>query len=504
MDAEKLGVGRRALNVGAWAIASRIVSKSIDLCMLLCLARFVGPDDFGLVAVAMAAVFVVEALFELPVSAMLIRVDVLTADRLQTALTLSLLRGFAIAAMLVLVAMPLAAFCGEPRLISLLAVLSIAPAFRGMTSPRLVEYSRAFDPRPDVFIELSGKATAFVVAVTVAVSTHSYWAIAAATVCSPLAGTLLSYVIAPLRPHPTLVCWREFSHVIGWNFVAQLCGALSWQVDRLVLPRVTTTTAFGQYAMSKQLSELPVQALITPLHKPAIAVLSRTASSREAAYLQLSRAATLVLMPISGIFILWPEAVVGIALGGRWSSAAEWLRWNSAILVPGIPAMLLAPLALAMNDTKKLAIRNLAELAIKVPLVSAGAWYGGIACALAGIAVAAIVGSVFAMATVRAILGTGLPAQLRMLSQPVLSMIPAGALLLAAKALSSGRTTALELMVVFLPAALLYFLLYACCGYWAWRLAGRPAGLERQLLLAANSVFKKRVGGKSMESASCR
>ena len=126
MQAEPAAFGHRAFNAGVWSIASRIAAKVIDLCTLLTLARLVGPDDFGLVAIAMTAVFVVEALFELPVAATLIRFDVLTPDRLHTAFTLGLLRGLVVAAMLVLVSLPLAAFCGEPRLIPLLAVLSIA------------------------------------------------------------------------------------------------------------------------------------------------------------------------------------------------------------------------------------------------------------------------------------------------------------------------------------------------------------------------------------------
>jgi O-antigen/teichoic acid export membrane protein len=205
MHAEITSTGRRAFDAGAWAIGSRIVAKAIDLVLLLCLARLVGPDQFGLVAIAMAVVFVVEALFELPVAATLIRVDALTPDRLHTAFTLGLLRGLVVAAMLVLLAVPLAAFSEEPRLVALLAVLSLAPACRGMASPRLVEYNRAFDPRPDAAIELGGKAVAFAVALAVAAATHSYWAIAAATVCGPLAGTVLSYIVAPLRPRLTLV-----------------------------------------------------------------------------------------------------------------------------------------------------------------------------------------------------------------------------------------------------------------------------------------------------------
>lgn len=482
MHAEIISTSRRAFDAGAWAIGSRIVAKAIDLVLLLCLARLVGPDQFGLVAIAMAVVFVVEALFELPVAATLIRVDALTPDRLHTAFTLGLLRGLVVAAMLVLLAVPLAAFSEEPRLVALLAVLSLAPACRGMASPRLVEYNRAFDPRPDAAIELGGKAVAFAVALAVAATTHSYWSIAAATVCGPLAGTVLSYIVAPLRPRLTLVEWREFSGVIGWNFVAQLCGALNWQVDRIVLPRVSGAIEFGQYAMSRQLAEIPVQALITPLHKPAIAMLSAAPSRRAAAYLQLSRAGAFMLMPVWGVFIAWPEAVVTLALGERWLPAADWLRWNTAVLVLGIPAVFVSPLALALNETRRLAMRNLAELALRLPLVAAGAWFGGIAGAIACAAIATTGASLIAMTIVRRLIGIPVVEQLGAVARTALATLPAVLWLLALGRFGPALPSTPELLVLVVPGVLVFFVLYLASAIGLWHLAGRPPGPEAQAI----------------------
>src|SRR5262245_20119157 len=112
----KPSVASRAVGAGAWTVGSRLGAKLIDLAMLLCLARFLGPAEFGLVAMAMAAVFIVEALFDLPMAAALIRLPQLTPGLLHTAFTLSLLRGLVVALLLLAVAWPLAAFNNEPRL----------------------------------------------------------------------------------------------------------------------------------------------------------------------------------------------------------------------------------------------------------------------------------------------------------------------------------------------------------------------------------------------------
>lgn len=482
MQSNSRNAASRAFGAGAWTVGSRLAAKAIDLVLLLCLARFLGPGEFGLVAMAMAAVFVVEALFELPIAAALIRVPSITEEMLHTAFTISLLRGLIIALLMMIVSVPLSAFNNEPRLFELLCVLSLAPALRGLVSPRLVEYTRVFNFRPDALMELSGKVIAFTVSISIAVLTRSYWAIAAATVCGPLVSTLLSYVIAPLRPRLTLSNWKDFSSLIGWNFVAQFSGAMNWQVDRLIMPRFTSTIAFGQYAMAKQVSEIPIQALITPLHRPAMTALALATESRGSRYLQLSRAVALLLLPVLGVPLLWPEVLVRLGLGAAWSPAAEWLRWVSGVTILGIPAMLLSPLAMTLDRAEWLAARSIIELLFRVPLVWIGIVYLGIPGAIAASAVATACGTCVAILVVHRLLGTTPISQIMTMWRPAIALLPSGAILLILKNTISETASVAELCVKAALFILLYLFAFGLCALLLWKLSGRPPGLEKQLI----------------------
>ena len=498
MSTNSSNIASKAVGAGAWTVGTRLIAKLIDLAMLLCLARFLGPAEFGLVATAMAVVFIVEALFELPMAAALIRLPALTPAMLHTAFTLSLLRGIVIAVLLLALAWPLAAFNDEPRLTGLLAVLALAPALRGLVSPRMVEYARAFNFRPDSALELSGKAVAFTVSVAIAITTRSYWAIAAATVCGPLVSTLLSYYIAPFRLRLTLIHWTHFSSLIGWNFLSQLSAALNWQIDRLLLPRLTTDTAFGQYAMGKQMSEIPIQALVAPLARPAMAALASAGGSRASRYLQLSHAIALVMIPVMGVPLLWPDVLVRVALGPAWVLATEWVRWLSAVALLGVPAVLMGSLAMTLNRTRWVAVRTLVELLVRLPLVWAGAVKFGIPGAIAGSAIATGTGTLTALFIVRRLIGTGVAQQVVALWRPIAAMLPAGAILWVARPKLVAATSLPELLVSAVPLGVLYLSVYAVSIMAAWRLAGRPAGLERHLIDALVTRFKQ--PAKPMES----
>jgi len=482
-DANPHSIGRRTVGAGTWTVGARLVAKLIDLAMLLCLARFLGPAEFGLVATAMAAVFIIEALFDLPMAAALIRVPVLLPRMLDTAFTLSLLRGLLVGLLLLGAAWPLAAFNDDPRLVALLGVLALAPVMRGLVNPRMVEYARAFDFRPEAVMEVSGKAVAFCVSVGIAASTRSYWAIAAATVCAPMVSTLLSYAVAPLRPRLTLEHWPHFSDLVGWNFVAQLCAALNWQIDRLLLPRFTSAAAFGQYAMAKQVSEIPLQALMQPLTRPAMpALASASADARGTRYLKFSHALTLVMLPVFGLLALWPEVLVRLALGPNWAGAAPWLGWISVITVLSLPTVLLGPLAMTVDRTRWVALRTLVELLFRLPLVWWGVANHGIAGAIAASAIATVAGTLATLWIVRHLVGTGIVAQAMTLVRPLLALLPAAALLWLARPLVVAASGSFELLWLGAAFGLLYLLVYGLSTLVAWQLAGRPGGLEQHLI----------------------
>lgn len=491
MSTESPSLASRAVGASAWTVGTRLVAKLIDLAMLLCLARFLGPAEFGLVAMAMAAVFIIEALFELPMAAALIRVTDLTPGLLHTAFTLSLMRGILIALLLIAVSWPLASFNDEPRLTALLGVLALAPALRGLVNPRMVEFARVFNFRPDALMELSGKLVAFAVSVIVAITTRSYWAIAAATVCGPFVSTLLSYYIAPLRPRLTLIHWAQFSNLIGWTFVSQMCGALNWQIDRLLLPRFTSNDAFGRYAMGRRLAEIPMQALISPLIRPSMAILTAAGDAKASRYVRLSHAIALVMVPIVSLSIFWPEVLIRVALGPEWTPAAEWLRAISAIALLGLPTVLLAPLSMTLDRTRLLAGQGFIELLVRLPLVWFGAVRFGILGAVTGSAVASAVGTVVALIVVRRLIGTSMFAQITCLCTPLIAMLPAGAVLWLTKPTLLATTNLVQLLTWAIPLGALYGLVYLLSVLLAWLLLGRPAGLEQHLVDTLRNRIKR-------------
>src|SRR6266481_5907610 len=75
-----------------WTVSSRLAGRAIDFVTVLVLARALTPADFGLSAIASSLVFIMDAVFEVPLILALTRLRSITRSHLDTAFTLGVLR----------------------------------------------------------------------------------------------------------------------------------------------------------------------------------------------------------------------------------------------------------------------------------------------------------------------------------------------------------------------------------------------------------------------------
>ncbi|WP_267414880.1 oligosaccharide flippase family protein, partial [Sphingomonas sp. GC_Shp_4] len=274
-------IGKRTAAAAIWLVSVRLLTKSIDFIALLVLARLLTPADFGLVAIAMTLIFIVEAVLELPINQALVRQSAITQSQLDTAFTLAVLRGLILAALLALAAYPFSFVYGDHRLVGLVLALGWAPVLRGLMSPKLAVYARQIDFRRDFIIDLSGKVVSLAFSIVLAWQTHSYWALVLGTVVTPLVMMITSYLVAPYRPRLSLRDWPIFAGFAGWSTVTQMLSALSWQADRLILGRFATRQQLGTFTLANDLSYIPELALIKPIMRPLMSAFAHVGDSPE-------------------------------------------------------------------------------------------------------------------------------------------------------------------------------------------------------------------------------
>lgn len=471
----------RTSRAATWTVGGKLFSKLVDFGTLLILARMLSPADFGLIAIAMAAVFIVEAVLELPLSTALIRLPEATEEMFETALTLGMLRGLLIALILGAASVVLAKLYDDPRLIGLISALALAPIMRGLISPRMVLFAKRFDFRPEFALDLAGKMSALIMATVVAVRTESYWAIAAGTITTPTVMMLVSYILAPQSFRLHLKQWPVFADMLGWNTLFQCFNAASWQIDNLLLGHYVGPLTLGQYSTAKDLTGIPYQAIVQPLSKPLTAALATfdNEQARGVAYCKASAMLVILVAPILVSMSVLSNHIIDLLFGAQWSESAIYLQWVALLAAIGLITVPSRALVMVMNKTRVLAVCAAVELTIKLPLMIGLIHLHGIHGAIVAQAISAIAITYFTMWTVRKISGLSIYAQIAAIGRPGLALAPfvlalnLGETLLAD--LELGHLQLIAIALVFIGSYGIYLMSLLAI----WWLGGSKDGAER-------------------------
>jgi O-antigen/teichoic acid export membrane protein len=474
-------VGLRTAAGATILVATRLITRCIDLGALVVLGRLLSPADFGLVAIAMSVIVIVEAVMDLPIGMALVTFPTRTRQHYDTAFTIQLIKGMSLAFILLILAWPLSQIYGDHRLIWLICVLSIAPASRGLGSPRFVEYGIELNFLPTFTMEVVGKLVALALSACLAWSTGSYWSLAIGTIATPITMLVVSYLFAPYLPTLSIKEWRDFSGYFRWTTAAQAIAALNWQIDQLILGRFVSRLELGRFSMAANLSALPTQIFVGQVINPLVVAFSlvrEDAARLKRAFQKSALTIAAIGLPIMIGMGMNAEPIIRLVLGERWLETAPLLRWLCVSVIPSLFVGPLVPLAITLNRTGIFFRLISIEFVIKFPLILSAAFYYGIVGVIAVRLVTALVMAVCAMLAVRELIGLTMRAQLLGPWRPVISSIIMALVIAPLEGPLTNVPGYLQLTLGLTIVVGVGAVVYASSTFLLWRLGGCPDGFE--------------------------
>lgn len=487
-------VGHQTAVSGTWMVGARIISRLVDLGTMSVLARVLRPQDFGVVAIAMTIIYILETCLEMPVSQALVRLENLTRAHYDTAFTLSALRGLVLTVVVCGLSVPFSLVYGDPRIRPLVCLLGLAPAARGLVSPCMTAFVRSLNFSREFSIELIGKVLAFGASISIALIFHNYWAIAVGTIVAPAASTLASYVLAPYRPRFSLAELRSFTGFLGWITVAQFISAVNWQSDRLLLGKLTSQSQLGLFTAANDVSNVPLMTLMGPSLRPLLSAFSLIRHNSERlrkSYQSSSTAMVTMGLPILVGQSLIAEEVVRLMFGPRWGGAVPMLRWLAVSLIPSLFAMPFGPLVMSLNRTETFVKRNTLEIVVKLPLVIVGALEYRFMGVIFARVISEVVTVAFCMVLVRKLIQLPIMEQLIAPWRAIASCVAMGAAVEFVKfrlISFQGSTAVFESTVLLVLTGAV---VYASVLLLLWVVSGCPAGIEAMVMTKTANLFRR-------------
>jgi lipopolysaccharide exporter len=208
-----------------WMTAARMGVRFLGLLSTLVLARLLTPADFGLIALAMSVVKLVETLSEFGFEMPLIQKRDATRDDFDTAWTLNVMLA-GIICTLIAVAAPFAArFYSEPRIEAILYFVAAGHFFLAFQNIGTVQFRRQLDFKRDFALQVAQKVCMVAVAIPLAFAVRSYWALVGGIVAGNVAAVVVSYLFLPYRPR---FCLKSSRALFGFSKWIQVSSMLRY------------------------------------------------------------------------------------------------------------------------------------------------------------------------------------------------------------------------------------------------------------------------------------
>ncbi|MFC3285498.1 lipopolysaccharide biosynthesis protein [Litchfieldella rifensis] len=309
-----------------WSFTEQLGRRGVGVLVTLLLAKFLTPEDFGLVA--MMAVFLAlgQSLMDSGFRQALIRLKNITQADFNTAFYANLVLGLLSYFILYLSAPLIAEFYEEPRLTDLIRVASFAIIIHAFQVVQIASLSRDLNFKAQLKTSLPSSIISGCVAVFMAYLGVGVWALVMQMVLASFLHTVLLWYVQGWKPTLTLsrkslVGMYKFGYKI---FLSGVLETIFKNIYVIVIAKIFSANIAGLYFFADRIRELIISQLIYSVQTVTYPALSRKQNDIESlkrGYRRVIQVTSFVYFPIVALLAALAEPIFLILLSEKWYDA---------------------------------------------------------------------------------------------------------------------------------------------------------------------------------------
>lgn len=338
----------RTVSGATWSGVGRLAAQGIEFVAALVLARLLGPDVFGLVAMILVVVRFADIFADLGMGAALVQRPTVGPGEWRTALALNVGLGVVFAGIAAAAAPLVADLFGRSELTQLVRYLAVYFVIRAAALVGQAWLLRQLHLRGLAAAEVVAAVVGGAVGIATAVVTRSAIAIVVQVLVQ---AAVVALWLAPVtvravrggRASSTAAreLWRFGRGVTGFSFV----NYLARNADDVLVGRYAGASALGLYDRAYSLMLLPIGQITRVLERVMFPALSRLAHDPPrlvSAYVRGAGVVALITFPLFALGAVLADQVVLVLLGPDWAAAGTIFRvlalagfWQSVAATTG-------------------------------------------------------------------------------------------------------------------------------------------------------------------------
>lgn len=293
----------------------------MGLISTLIIARLLVPEDFGVLAISMLLIAMIEMLTVTGSSQYIQQKKDVSEQDLNSAWTLNIVLKLSIACVVFYLAPFAAYFYQDSRLIWTIQILSSLMVLNALINPGIMALERDINYKKIVFIDIFNKVISVATTIILALVYRDYTALVYGHIASCLSSLFFSYILIAYRPKFSLENIKEQWGFSRYALLQGMLGFFRAHIDTLIVSRFFPMHILGTYNTIKYISLMPSSEIITPALKPMIATFAKKSNNLGDLRHQFALSVlilSMLILPIVAFSHVYHYEFVSILLGNNW------------------------------------------------------------------------------------------------------------------------------------------------------------------------------------------
>lgn len=333
-DHLKSGRARASFSGAAWSALNTGISTLAAALLFYVSSRFLGPEEFGLVAIATSVVTIASAFAPVAFGEALVQKGDMRSQHVHTVFTTCLVMGCLLYVVMWSVAPAIARWLQEPAVAMLIPLIGIRLAFEMLAVVPNALITRKMQYKMIALRTALANLAAAVICVTLLFMGFGLWALAFAQVTNVAVAAIVVLVVSGWRPRISFNA-KAFRELRSYGLFASGTRALNiLRLDQLLIGAMGGAALAGIFNFSNRLFQMLNGLVSGAFGSVSHALMSSLQSERdkvrEAFFIALF-GSSLVAFPIFIGLILIADPAIPLIFGDKWENAVVPVQAFSVI-----------------------------------------------------------------------------------------------------------------------------------------------------------------------------
>lgn len=334
-----MSLKKQAVGGVKWTTASTVIVTILQLAQMSVLARFLEPGDFGLMAIMMVVIGFSQAFQDMGISNAIIQRQDISHTQLSSLYWLNIAAGAFLTLIVIAIAPLVANFYDEPRITSLMIILSSTFILVAIGNQYRVLCQKNLNFRTMEVINVSTSVVSFIVATVMAYKGYGVLTLVCAMITQAGLSSLLFLWVGLRHYHKPSLIYKhsELEGFYGFGMYQMGERSINYigaNADKILIGKLVGVEAVGFYNLAWQLIIFPVSKINPVVNKIAFPLYSKVQNDSytfNRYFYIVIKALSLITIPLLTFLIFYSHEIVQIVFGKGWSTTADIIPFLAII-----------------------------------------------------------------------------------------------------------------------------------------------------------------------------